>query len=231
MIPLSWASEKVPCQASEKVRCRGSDRFLDRRSHYFRGARKQSIQEARISSGHSLIIINEAIVDWLIFKAVSLSAFSLSSDKDVQNVHRKELNWLLSSTNRFLRFVHICWKIVDRFELKCDGELTMGLAWSNQLLVMLPWIPAVSWLLRDQRVSAHLWTNQLSDWAHHYGNQSRGYFNYGRPLWPPAVPRLATRPSQSNPRGSGPEVVKRERGHVTSETWSLWGGGLQGPPA
>ena len=65
----------------------------------------------------------------------------------------------------------------------------------------------------------------------HYGNQSRGYFNYGRPLWPPAVPRLAARPSQSNPRGSGPEVVKRERGHVTSETWSLCGGGLQGPPA
>ena len=65
----------------------------------------------------------------------------------------------------------------------------------------------------------------------HYGNQSRGYFKYGRPLWPPAVPRLAARPSQSNPRGSGPEVVKRERGHVTSETWSLWGGGLQGPPA
>ena len=40
----------------------------------------------------------------------------------------------------------------------------------------------------------------------------------GRPLWPPAVPRLAARPSQSNPRGSGPEVLKRERGHVTSET-------------
>ena len=39
----------------------------------------------------------------------------------------------------------------------------------------------------------------------------------GRPLWPPAVPRLAARPSQSNPRGSGPEVLKRERGHVTSE--------------
>ena len=40
----------------------------------------------------------------------------------------------------------------------------------------------------------------------------------GRPLWPPAAPRLATRPSQSNPRGSGPEVLKRERGHVTAET-------------
>ena len=40
----------------------------------------------------------------------------------------------------------------------------------------------------------------------------------GQPLWPPAVPRLAARPSQSNPRGSGPEVLKRERGHVTSET-------------
>ena len=40
----------------------------------------------------------------------------------------------------------------------------------------------------------------------------------GRPLWPPAVPRLAARSSQSNPRGSGPEVLKRERGHVTAET-------------
>ena len=38
----------------------------------------------------------------------------------------------------------------------------------------------------------------------------------GRLLWPPAVPRLATRPSQSNPRGSGPEVLKRDRGHVTA---------------
>ena len=46
--------------------------------------------------------------------------------------------------------------------------------------------------------------------AVHYGNQSRGYFNGGRPLWPPAEPRLAARPSQSNPRGSGPEVLKRE---------------------
>ena len=65
----------------------------------------------------------------------------------------------------------------------------------------------------------------------HYGNQSRGYFNGGRPLWPPAVHRLAARPSQSNPRGSGPEVLKRERGHVTAETWSFGGGGLQGHPA
>ena len=52
----------------------------------------------------------------------------------------------------------------------------------------------------------------------HYGNQSRGYSIWGRPLWPPAVPRLAARSSQSNPRGSGPEVLKRERGHVTAET-------------
>ena len=52
----------------------------------------------------------------------------------------------------------------------------------------------------------------------HYGNQSRGYLIGGRPLWPPAVPRLAARSSQSNPRGSGPEVLKRERGHVTAET-------------
>ena len=30
---------------------------------------------------------------------------------------------------------------------------------------------------------------------------------------------------------SGPDVLKRERGHVTSEIWSFGGGGLQGPPA
>ena len=29
----------------------------------------------------------------------------------------------------------------------------------------------------------------------------------------------------------GAEVLKRERGHVTVETWSFCGGGLQGPPA
>ena len=52
----------------------------------------------------------------------------------------------------------------------------------------------------------------------HYGNQSRAYLIGGRPLWPPAVPQLAARSSQSNPRGSGPEVLKRERGHVTAET-------------
>ena len=62
----------------------------------------------------------------------------------------------------------------------------------------------------------------------HYGNQSRGYFNGGRPPWLPTVPRLATRPSQSNPMGSGPEVLKRERGHVTVETWSFCGGGSSG---
>ena len=52
----------------------------------------------------------------------------------------------------------------------------------------------------------------------HYGNQSRGCLMRGRQLCPLTVPRLAARPSESNPRGSGPEVVKREWGHVTSET-------------
>ena len=52
----------------------------------------------------------------------------------------------------------------------------------------------------------------------HYGNPSRGYLIGVRPLWPPAVPRLAARSSQSNPMGSGPEVLKRERGHVIAET-------------
>ena len=54
-------------------------------------------------------------------------------------------------------------------------------------------------------------------------------FNGGRTIWPPAVPRLAAGASQSNPRGSGPEELKGERGHVTSEIWSFGGGGLQGP--
>ena len=54
--------------------------------------------------------------------------------------------------------------------------------------------------------------------SEHYGNQSRCCLMRGRPLWPPVVLRLAARPSQSNPRGSGPDVLKRERGHVTSET-------------
>ena len=52
----------------------------------------------------------------------------------------------------------------------------------------------------------------------HYRNQSRGCLMEGGPLWPPAVPRLAAWPSQSNPWGSGPEVLKRDRGHVTSES-------------
>ena len=52
----------------------------------------------------------------------------------------------------------------------------------------------------------------------HYGNQSRGCLMRGGPLWPPTVPPLAARSSQSNPRGSGPEVLKREQGHVTSES-------------
>ena len=45
---------------------------------------------------------------------------------------------------------------------------------------------------------------------YHYGDQSRGCLMGGGPLWPPTVPQLAARSSQSNPRGSGPEVLKRE---------------------
>ena len=33
------------------------------------------------------------------------------------------------------------------------------------------------------------------------------------------------------PQGSGPEILKRERGHVTSEIWSFGCGGLHGRPA
>ena len=42
-------------------------------------------------------------------------------------------------------------------------------------------------------------------------------FYGGRSLWPPTVPWLAVMSSQSNPRGSGPEVLKREGGYVTAE--------------
>ena len=44
-------------------------------------------------------------------------------------------------------------------------------------------------------------------------------------------PGLQPGPPSQTPGGSGPEVVKRERGHVTVETGSFCGGGLQGPPA
>ena len=52
----------------------------------------------------------------------------------------------------------------------------------------------------------------------HYGNQSWGCLMEGGPLWPLTVPRLPARSSQSNTRGSGPEVLKRERVHMTSES-------------
>ena len=40
----------------------------------------------------------------------------------------------------------------------------------------------------------------------------------GVPLRLPTVPGPAARSSQSNPRGSWPEVLKRERGHVTAKS-------------
>ena len=43
----------------------------------------------------------------------------------------------------------------------------------------------------------------------------------GGPQWPTYVPVLAAWPSQSNPRGSGPEVLKCEWGHRTSES-GVW---------
>ena len=48
----------------------------------------------------------------------------------------------------------------------------------------------------------------------HYGNQSQGYLIGGRLLWPPAVPRLAARSSQSNPRGLGQRYWS-----VSAVTW------------
>ena len=44
-------------------------------------------------------------------------------------------------------------------------------------------------------------------------------------------PGLQPGPPGQTPGGSGPEVVKHERGHVTVETGRYCGGGLQGPPA
>ena len=52
------------------------------------------------------------------------------------------------------------------------------------------------------------------------GESTPRLFNEGKPLWPPTVPRLAGRSSQSNPRGSGPEVLKRELSEVTWPTKS-----------
>ena len=119
-------------------------------------------------------------------------------------------------TSRRWVSVAFTWK---QFHIECQSYYFVQWAWDT-FKVITAASPIAQQLLESTACSVY-----------HYGNQSRGYFKYGRPLWPPAVPRLAARPSQSNPRGSGPEVVKRERGHVTSETWSLWGGGLQGPPA
>ena len=49
-------------------------------------------------------------------------------------------------------------------------------------------------------------------------------FNEGRTTMTTTVLRLAARSSQSNTRGSGPEVLERERGHVTSESGvQRWG--------
>ena len=47
----------------------------------------------------------------------------------------------------------------------------------------------------------------------------------------PLCPGLQPGPPSQTPGGSGPEVLKRERGHMTAETWSFGGGGLQGHPA
>ena len=48
-----------------------------------------------------------------------------------------------------------------------------------------------AWLALDTRQLDFSWSKNISKAREysshsHYGNQSRGYFNYGRPLWPPA---------------------------------------------
>ena len=82
-------------------------------------------------------------------------------------------------------------------------------------IVILTWIDG-------EKHFIFLWLAHWPLWGgwgcEHYRNQSRGYLIGGRSLWPPAVPWLAARSSQSNPRGSGPEVLKCERSHVTAET-------------
>ena len=49
-------------------------------------------------------------------------------------------------------------------------------------------------------------------------------FNEWRTTMTTHVPRLAARSSQSNPKGSWSEVLKRKRGHVTAQIWSFGGG-------
>ena len=53
-------------------------------------------------------------------------------------------------------------------------------------------------------------------------------FNEGMTIMTTRCDPVAAGPSQSNPKGSGPKVLKRERGHVTFENWRFGGGGLQG---
>ena len=91
----------------------------------------------------------------------------------------------------------------------------------------------VSASLKCRWVSPHLKnvlaSFDLEDKLSHYENQSRGYLMGGGPLWPPTMPRLGARSSQSNPRGSRPEVLKRERGHVTAENLEFQRWGSSGP--
>ena len=74
-------------------------------------------------------------------------------------------------------------------------------------------IVTMSWSQKDTRLS-------------HYGNQSRCSLMGGWPLWPPAVPRLADRPSQSNPQefrrwgSSGPSSLM-SRASMLARLWLL----------
>ena len=71
--------------------------------------------------------------------------------------------------------------------------------------------------MNNLKIGIWLLASVLDPVGWHYGNQSRGCLMGGGPLWPPTEPGLQPGPP-SQTSGSGLEVLKRERGHVTSES-------------
>ena len=120
--------------------------------------------------------------------------------------------------------IYFLWRLGNFFS-KCQQVLGHAIVhWRLELLthnhlthadpMMSDWA-TTSMFDRKWKVSARIPEPcEFLNGCKHYGNQSRGYLMGGRPLWRPTVPHLAARSSQSNPRGSGPEVLKLERGHV-----------------
>ena len=64
----------------------------------------------------------------------------------------------------------------------------------------------------------------------HYGNHSRGCLMGGGPLWPPTVPRLAARSSQSGPPSQTPRGLGQSCWSASEVTWprnvEFWRSGL-----